>query len=79
MKLPGYVLAPLCLLGFCICSIARANVYTYTAADGSVSLSNVPEDSRYIMLVPEQKVGGGRIIPAGVGRVAAYPCQQGPV
>lgn len=61
MKLPGYVLAPLCLLGFCICSIARANVYTYTAADGSVSLSNVPEDSRYIMLVPEQKVGGGAL------------------
>ena len=49
MKLPGYVL--LCLFGFC--STAQANIYAYTAADGSVSLSNVPADNRYKTLVSE--------------------------
>ncbi len=55
MKLPGYVLASLCLLGFGLCSGARANIYAYTAADGSVSLSNVPADNRYKILVPDHK------------------------
>ena len=54
MKLPGYVLASLCLLGFGLCSTVRANIYVYTAADGSVNLSNVPVDKRYKTLIPEQ-------------------------
>lgn len=59
MKLPGYILASLCLLGFGLCPVARANIYAYTAADGSVSLSNVPADKRYRMLVPEQNGAAG--------------------
>ncbi len=36
--------------------LATASVYTYTAADGSVSLSNVPADSnRYTVLIADQK------------------------
>ena len=54
MKFLGYFLASLCLLGFSLCSSVRANIYSYTDADGSVSLSNVPADNRYRMLVPEQ-------------------------
>lgn len=54
MKLPGYVLASSCLLGIALCSAAQANIYAYTDADGSVSLSNVPADNRYKTLVPEK-------------------------
>lgn len=53
MKLPGYIFASLCLLGFGLSPAARANIYAYTAADGSVSLSNVPADQRYKTLVSE--------------------------
>lgn len=31
---------------------ALASIYAYTASDGSVSLSNVPADSHYTLLVP---------------------------
>lgn len=56
MKLPRYVLASLCLLGFFgICSPAWTNIYAYTAVDGSVSLSNVPADKGYKVLVTEPK------------------------
>jgi soluble lytic murein transglycosylase-like protein len=54
MKLPGYVLASLYLLGSGVCADARGNIYAYTAADGSVSLSNVPSDSRYRTFVFER-------------------------
>lgn len=53
MKSLGYILTLLYSLGFGLGSVARADVYTYTAADGSVSLSNVPADNHYSMLVPE--------------------------
>ena len=59
MKVPGYTLASLCLLGLGLCSTAQANIYAYTDADGSVSLSNVPADNRYKVLVPEQKGTAG--------------------
>ena len=54
MKLPGYVLASLCVIGLVPGSAAQANIYAYTAADGSVSLSNVPVDQRYKTFVSEQ-------------------------
>ncbi len=34
---------------------AWADVYSYTASDGVVSLSNVPQDGRYSVLIPEHK------------------------
>ncbi|MFA5240783.1 MAG: lytic transglycosylase domain-containing protein [Sulfuricella sp.] len=54
MKFPGYVLASLYLLGSGVCADARADIYAYTAADGSVSLSNVPADSRFRTFVFER-------------------------
>jgi len=59
MKVPGYIFASLCLFG--LGSAAGANIYAYTDADGSVSLSNVPADNRYSMLVSEQ--GGALPLP----------------
>lgn len=37
----------------CMQESALANIYAYTAGDGSVSLSNVPGDDRYAILVNE--------------------------
>ncbi|MBZ0106440.1 MAG: lytic transglycosylase domain-containing protein [Sulfuricella denitrificans] len=54
MKFTGSVLASLCLLGLSQIPAARANIYVYTTADGSVSLSNVPADPRYKPLVTGQ-------------------------
>ena len=50
MKSTGYIsLLLVCGLGlFCP---AWANIYTFTADDGTVSLSNVPVDSRYKLMV----------------------------
>jgi soluble lytic murein transglycosylase-like protein len=42
------------LLGCGLVQLTVAGVYTYTADDGSVSLSNVPADSRYQLLITEQ-------------------------
>lgn len=39
-------------LGFC--GQAAAGIYAYTAEDGSVALSNVPTESRFAILLPEQ-------------------------
>jgi len=44
------------LLGCCMARLAAADVYAYTAEDGSVSLSNVPADERYQVLVAGEKV-----------------------
>ncbi|MFA6901559.1 MAG: lytic transglycosylase domain-containing protein [Gallionellaceae bacterium] len=59
MKLPGYVVLSCCLLGPALCGAERSNIYAFTAADGSVSLSNVPADNRYEMFVraPNEAVG----------------------
>ena len=43
------------LLGCCTAGSAAADVYAYTTADGSVSLSNVPADNRYQVLVADEK------------------------
>ncbi|MDT3708194.1 MAG: lytic transglycosylase domain-containing protein [Thiobacillus sp.] len=42
----------LLLLGLVLCRPVWADIYTYTAPDGAVSLSNVPSDDRYTVLVP---------------------------
>ena len=44
------------LLGFGLVGMTAASVYIYTADDGSVSLSNVPADNRYQVLIAEPKV-----------------------
>ena len=41
---------------------ALANIYAYTASDGTVSLSNVPADDRYTILI---QVPDGGAAPAG--------------
>lgn len=43
------------LLACCLPRLAGANVYTYTADDGTVNLSNVPSDDRYKVLISDQK------------------------
>lgn len=55
MRLQGTVLFAL-LLEFCPLRLGWADIYAFTAADGSVSLSNVPTDPRYTVLVaaPQQ-------------------------
>ncbi len=39
------------LLGLLLCRPGWADIYAYTAPDGAVSLSNVPGDERYAVLV----------------------------
>lgn len=53
MKTLGCMLVSL-LLGCCLLQSAAASVYAYTADDGSVSLSNVPADNRYKVLVADR-------------------------
>ncbi len=43
------------LLGCALCRPAGADIYAYTADDGTVSLSNVPTDERYTVLVAVPK------------------------
>ena len=47
-----------------------ADIYTYTAPDGTVSLSNVPTDDRYMVLVATSNPPAGalRAAPAHMGR-----------
>lgn len=45
------ITASLLLLGCSLCGSGWANIYAYTAEDGSVSLSNVPTDARFTLLV----------------------------
>ena len=39
------------LIGLCLWRPAWADIYVYTAVDGTVSLSNVPTDARYEVLI----------------------------
>ena len=57
MRRPGWVAACI-LFGLCLCRQGWADIYAYTADDGSVSLSNVPTDERYSVLIaaPKQAV-----------------------
>jgi soluble lytic murein transglycosylase-like protein len=63
------------LLQFCFgaCLAAEPPIYAYTETDGSVSLSNVPADARYAVLVGEpqpttQADGGAAAGPAQSGQ-----------
>jgi soluble lytic murein transglycosylase-like protein len=51
MKTPGSV-ALLMLFWLCLLGQAWANIYVFTAEDGTVSLSNVPVDRRYKVMLP---------------------------
>lgn len=42
----------LIILGICLMQPAWPDIYVYSAGDGTVSLSNVPADNRYAVLVP---------------------------
>lgn len=44
-----------CLLGYLVVCQAAASVYSYTDEEGSVTLSNVPADNRYQVLIGEEK------------------------
>ena len=57
------------VLGCCLVQLTPASVYSYTADDGSVNLSNVPADNRYKELIPEQKV----LIPVQQDNALATP------
>lgn len=48
------VCVPILIL-FCVAPLAWADIYTYSADDGAVSLSNVPPDSRYTILIPSRQ------------------------
>ncbi|MBW8305745.1 MAG: lytic transglycosylase domain-containing protein [Thiobacillus sp.] len=50
MRLQGSALIVL-LFGLCLWRPGWADIYVYTAADGTVSLSNVPTDARYEVLI----------------------------
>lgn len=63
-----------CLLSaLVVCPSGQADIYAYTDADGSVSLSNVPADARYAVLVaapapPASAVAAPSAVPASSGR-----------
>ena len=46
------------VLGLCLCRQGWADIYVYTASDGTVSLSNVPADDRYTVLIGSSPQGG---------------------
>ena len=50
-------LAVILLVGLCLRHPALANIYAYTASDGTVNLSNVPADDHYSILIPESVEG----------------------
>jgi soluble lytic murein transglycosylase-like protein len=70
--------AGLLLLGCGLCQPGWGNIYAYMADDGTVSLTNVPTDARFTLLVgvPEQTVAarrrGGPDPARGERRVAVY-------
>ena len=70
MKILLRTLVLLFLFGCGLERLAVAGVYAYTAADGSVKLSNVPVDNRYQVLIAEQ----AEIAPAAP--VVAVPKPQ---
>lgn len=67
------------MLGLLLCQPGWADIYVYTAADGAVSLSNVPEDDRYTVLIagPQQAaapapVKGASKLSTSLARKARY-------
>jgi len=74
-------MATLLLLGCGLCRPGWADIYVYTADDGTVSLSNVPTDERYTVLIaaPKQTVAAAPAAAAtvrkgqsGLARKAGY-------
>lgn len=62
------------LSGLSLLHPALANIYAYTASDGTVSLSNVPADDRYAILIPvpvERAVTAGDL-PSSIARKVDY-------
>jgi soluble lytic murein transglycosylase-like protein len=57
------------LLGCSLCRPAEADIYAYTADDGTVSLSNVPTDERYTVLIAAPKQAAA-VVPAVAARKA---------
>ncbi|WP_114970174.1 lytic transglycosylase domain-containing protein [Rhodoferax ferrireducens] len=55
------------LLGCCLCRPGWADIYVYTADDGAVSLSNVPTDERYSVLIAATEPAVA-ILPATAAR-----------
>lgn len=66
MRLQGPALIAL-LLGLSLWRPGWADIYVFTAADGTVSLSNVPTDARYTVLIatPQQTAEAGPAAKAG--------------
>jgi len=67
------------VLGFSLCRAGWADIYVYTAADGAVSLSNVPPDDRYTVLIaaPQQSIATATVETtrkpyAGLARKARF-------
>lgn len=54
----------LLLLGPGLCVPGWAEIYAYTADDGTVSLSNVPSDPRYTLLIPTPVPAAATTSPA---------------
>lgn len=58
------------LLGLLPCAPGWADIYAYTAADGAVSLSNMPIDDRYTVLVAAVPPAAPAAPPGGVDKPA---------
>lgn len=67
-----------CLFGACVSTPAGAAVYSYTAEDGEVYLSNVPVDTRYKVLVPGD-AQAGEALQAAPTRMAASKSAFDPI
>jgi soluble lytic murein transglycosylase-like protein len=65
--------ACLLVLGCSLCRAGWANIYAYTADDGTVALTNVPTDARFTLLVgvPEQAIAPARVHVERSGRSGA--------
>ncbi|MGA7178369.1 MAG: lytic transglycosylase domain-containing protein [Thiobacillaceae bacterium] len=78
MPLREYALA-LLLIGSGLCQCGWADIYIYTADDGAVSLSNVPADNRYTVLISAPQVPAPHVpvsaqpdLARSVGRESRY-------
>lgn len=67
MRLQGSGLTVL-LLALCLSRPGWADIYVYTDANGTVSLSNVPTDARYEVLIAAPLPGAGAAPAAGPGK-----------
>lgn len=62
--------------GLCLLHPALADIYSYTASDGTVSLSNVPADDRYKIVVHAPVIGPAPadtdVVPPTIAQKAHY-------